>query len=445
MTLTAPGPAAMTPSDTIAAISSSVGPAARMIVRLSGPAAIDLAGRLVPGLQVAAASAQRRTMSIRGMNLPAWCYVFIAPHSYTGQDLVELHIPGSPLLARTVLDDLFRLGARSAEPGEFTARAYYSGRIDLTQAEGVAATISAMNQAELSAARRLASGELAQHLRPSMDLLAETLALIEVAIDFSDEDVTFLSARQVAERIGRIEAELGELIAGSARFERLSHEPRIVLCGRPNAGKSTLLNALAGYERAIVSPIAGTTRDVIWADVRLRRGIVRVIDAAGIDESSPGGSLEQAMHKRAVTAIEQADVVVALRELADDRPLPDLGRVPDLVVRTKLDLALDLHGGDEIAVSALTGAGLDRLIEALDQLAFGQAGGEPSLALNARHVAAIGEARAALARAAGDASHSAELLAFELRQALDALGRIGGEVSPDDVLGLVFSRFCIGK
>jgi tRNA modification GTPase len=439
----------MSPHDTIAAISSSVGVAARMIVRLSGPDAHNIARDL--GVAASTPASARRQPIWPGMT--AWVYAFHAPHSYTGEDLVEFHVPGSPLLARMLLDEIVRRGARHAEPGEFTARAYFNGRLDLTQAEGVAATIGAHSHRELRAARQLLDGELARRLRPVMDDVAQALALIEVGIDFSDEDVTFLSADQVRERCGSAMAALDALLADSARFERLSHEPRIVLVGRPNAGKSTLLNALAGAERAVVSEVAGTTRDALWADVRLARGVVRVVDVAGIEEGSgfrvqgsAEGDIARQMREQALREVATADLVVLIEYLSAPTEPPELPRTPDLTVRTKLDLVPSFEVEQATCgVSAKTGAGMDALRARLDQLAFGPAAAGTGLALNARHVDLIGQGKAALARATDAVPAGPELVALELRDVLDALGGVLGRMSPDDLLGKIFSTFCIGK
>jgi tRNA modification GTPase len=278
-----------------------------------------------------------------------------------------------------------------------------------------------------------------------MDWLAEMLALVEVGIDFSDEDVTFLGGEALQRRISELDVSLADLIDTSARFERLSHEPTFVLVGRPNAGKSTLLNALAGHDRAIVSPVAGTTRDALSADVRLERGIVRLIDVAGLEDAVADHPIERQMRSRAVETVESADHVVLVQDLTDATDPPAIPRPADLIVYNKIDLTDDVPA-NVLAVSAATGANLPELRRRLNRLAFGDSALGASLALNARHLAAITDARNALARAT-DVAHDAgaELIALELRDALDALGQVLGQVSPDDVLGRVFSTFCIGK
>jgi tRNA modification GTPase len=436
----------MNAGDTIAAISSAVGPAARMIVRASGRQACEIARTLTPspctqGEGRGEGSVRRTNIQFNDLKIPAWIYLFIAPRSYTGEDLVEFHIPGNPLLAKLLLAELVRLGARLADPGEFTARAYFNGRIDLAEAEGVAAVISAHGERALTAARQLMAGELARRLRPILDNLAETLALLEAGIDFSEEDIAFLTQSQISQRIASASTELERLLGESARFESLSHEPRIVLVGRPNAGKSTLLNALSGTDRAVVSSEPGTTRDAIWAPVSLKRGMARMIDVAGLDDAGQD-DISRQMQQRAKQAIEQADLVVLIRDGTDDRPPVHLDRPPDLRVQSKADLKSEFSN-EWLPVSARTGLNLEMLKDRLGALAFGTESSGVSFALNARHVRAIEQAREALARA-GQAT-APEILALELRESLDALGSILGSVTPDDVLGRIFATFCVGK
>jgi tRNA modification GTPase len=431
------------PDDTIVAISSAVGSAARMIVRLSGADAIRIAKHFVDAADFPTAAAARMRFRVRDLpEFPAWVYSFRSPRSVTGEDVIEFHLPGNPLLARMTLDDCIAHGARLADPGEFSARGYFNGRIDLAQAEGVAATIAANSAAELRAARQLLSGELARRLKPITELVTDTLALIEAGIDFVDEDISFLSREDAAARIDRTTAMLDQLLRDSTRFERLTHEPTIVLTGRPNAGKSTLLNALAGQERAIVSPIAGTTRDLLSAEVTLSRGRVRLIDAAGIDEAEATSEIERDMRSRALRAIETADVLILLHDCTDDRGDLVLPRDPDMRVLTKSDLAaLPLAG---FAIGARTGAGIDSLRQELDRLTFGNTT-SGALALNARHVQLLEDARQALIRAAQQLDRGQELLALDLRETLDSLGGILGQITPDDVLTKLFATFCIGK
>jgi tRNA modification GTPase len=445
----------MTTGDTIAAFSSVVAPGARIILRVSGPQSHDFAHSICPDFKPNPSSAVRQFLRFADFQFPAWIYTFRSPHSYTGEDLVEFHMPGNPVLAQMLLAELLRRGARLAEAGEFTARAYFAGKLDLTEAEGVAATIAASNEQELQAARQLLAGELARRLKPLMDLIAETLALVEVGIDFSEEDVTFLPVDEIRRRVEEVDNALDTLLDQSTRFERLAHEPRIVLVGRPNAGKSTLINALCGHARSIVSDISGTTRDVLSAPVELPHGRAILVDIAGLDETSDvTDDIARLMREHALRAIESAEHIVLVRDSSDLQPPPAISLAIDLTVWTKSDVAatpassFSVRGDAGVAttVSAHSGAGMHQLRDALDRIAFGSDSTGVSLALNRRHVAAIEEARSALSRT-GDhiGSNSAELIALELRECLDALGWVLGSISPDDLLGKIFSRFCIGK
>ncbi len=510
---------AMFADDTIVAVSSPAGPAARAIVRLSGAGAFHLLQTLTGAVKAASSHDQgisilrgrggfsRRQLLKRrlkpplqktplriegpwshntpppsrgasrievrafGCAVPAWLYAFPAPNSYTGQHVAELHLPGNPLIVGHVVDELIGAGARAAEAGEFTARAYFNGRIDLTKAEGVAATINAQGEAELRAARQLMAGELARRIAPVMNQLAETTALLEVGIDFTEEDVSFLSLDEIAGRLAEIENALRGLLNDSARFAPLTHRPEVVLVGRPNAGKSTLLNALAGRERAITSPVAGTTRDTLSAEVALPRGIVQLIDVAGLDdeaaedrnaspEANDGQSSSEAegahreiaaaMRRRALEAARRADVVVLVHDRTDGRAMLSLTTTPSLYVLSKADLPTPTASAAApptpvVSVSARSGEGMEKLVDALDRLVFGGESPSGKLSVNDRHLRSIHEALDAIGRAKSSPAAATELLAFDLRAAMDALGTVLGVISPDDLLGKIFSTFCIGK
>ncbi len=434
------------PPDTIAAISSSILASARIVVRMSGPASQSIASEISNLKSPAGGTAQQCMLAFANLQCPGWLYTFRAPRSYTGEDSVEFHLPGSPVLARLLLDDLSRKGARPAEAGEFTSRAFFNGKIGLTEAEGVAATIAASNESELRAARQLMAGELTKRLTPISESLAQTLALIEVGIDFTEEDVTFLAADEVAERITDADEALADLLEQTGRFEQLTHEPSIVFAGRPNAGKSSLINALTGQSRAVVSQVAGTTRDVLTAPLDLPSGRVQLSDVAGL-ESTGADTINQQMQQQAARAIAAADFVVLIKDCTDSTPAIELPRPTDLLVLTKSDLQTetpDVHPG--LRVSSKTGDGLEAVRTALDRLVLANNSAGSTLSLNRRHLLAIETARESLSRAAARVTENAsELVAMDLRDVLDALGSITGQVTPDDILGRVFSAFCIGK
>jgi tRNA modification GTPase len=433
----------MISTDTIVALSSSPAVAARAIVRLSGNEAKTIASAFV-ALPALANRFQRRSIRVGSWQVPGSVCYFQSPRSYTGEDLVEFHLPGNRLISERLIKQCIERGARLAEPGEFTARAYFNGKMDLTQAEGVAASIGAMNQHQLDAARQLLAGELARRMNPLVEQVAETLALLEAGIDFVDEDISFISQEDLSLRLASADRSLEELVNNSARFGPLGAEPTIALVGRPNAGKSTLLNCLAKHERAIVSPIAGTTRDALSVDVVLAHGVVKLIDIAGLEQNDHANDIEQQMQSRARQIVHSADVIVSVMEAKDDQPAIDTGRQPDICVRSKIDLGGKMRAG-ELAVSALTHDGIEPLRQSLDRHVFGATSTGQTLALNSRHLQAITNGRAALARAMADAHSGHECVALHLREALDELSQITGAVSPDDVLGKVFAKFCIGK
>lgn len=430
--------------DTIVALATAAGPAARLIVRSSGPAAFELATQVgVVGIEDRRATPVM--LGFANLSVRATCYAFQAPRSHTGEDIVEYHLPGNALLGRLLIESLVTMGARQAQPGEFSARAFFNGKLRLDEAEGVAALIGASNDRELAAARRLRAGELARRLAPAMEELADLLAMTELGIDFTEEDVVVLEPADAQQRIATLCADLNSLLEQAPRLEQLGRPPRVALVGWPNAGKSTLMNALAGCRRAVASHRPGTTRDALTAEINLPGGRITLIDLAGLGQTA--GLLDAEGGRRALAEAAIADVLVLVRDVADDRADPPLPRPADLRVLTKADLRDSKPGDGELPVSALTGQGLDELRRRLGEVAFTTHAGGEALALGARHREQIAAALEALEQATavpnpGDAT---ELLALHLREALNALGAILGTVSPDDLLGRIFGRFCIGK
>jgi tRNA modification GTPase len=372
-----------------------------------------------------------------------------APRSYTGEDVVELSCHGSPALLHVVLERLIAAGARLAEPGEFTRRAYLNGRIDLAQAEAVALLIGARTERAVTLAARSLAGELGRALQSVRDRLVDVCAGLEVTLDFPDEAVG-LQTSPAASTVAALAADVAGWRA-RARRGRVVHEGlTVAIVGAPNAGKSSLLNALLGRERAIVSPLAGTTRDVIEATIELGGAPVRLLDTAGL--GTPRDAVEAEGMRRTHEAIADSDVVVAVVDGSSRVPLPVLdwtGGRSRVVVRSKCDLArhpsaADLDGID---ISAVTGAGIDRLVERLRQEVESRTDGDGGgLIASVRQVEGLEALERALRRSA------ASLLALPVEVALvdlrDALGTVSGLLGidvDDAVLDRIFATFCIGK
>lgn len=449
--------------DTIVAISSPPGNAMRGIIRLSGPLAHNLALRVVqPHME----SRPRRWIdsTLRDPPCPSALLLFEAPASFTGQHIAEIHLPGSPILLDMVLEQLIHAGARPAEPGEFTARAFFNGKFDLTRAEGIAATIAARNRRQLRAAGSLRHGELFRWTQRCAEELADLLALVEAGIDFSDEpDITFISADALTTKLRDIQSRVADLLGSAVRWETLDTLPGVILLGRANVGKSSLLNALAGHDRAIVSAQAGTTRDAISVTLQSPSGLFRLFDVAGVDEDT--SLLAQGMNKSRRATLGDVDVICLVTDRSED-PTALLQLIPEdivwskeqiIFIRNKCDLpdippdGIAQANFPAIAVSARTGENLDRLRDMIAHaIDHSPAMAEGRIAINIRHRSLLDQARAALVRADELSQQStlvmtAELMASELRLTLDALGEISGAISPDELLGRIFSRFCIGK
>ncbi len=512
--------------DTIVAVSSASGRSPVGIIRLTGSQSISIVEEitnLAGGCCLRDVSGSTRIEGAIAIgadaDVPATFYVFRHPQSYTREDTVEIYTIGSPPLLELLRKRMIALGARAAEAGEFTARAFLNGAMNLAQAEAVGALIRAQSDTQLRASRRAMDGEFTRAISSVRDGLAELLALVEADIDFAEEPIEFITPHDVRRRLGEVAQTLSRLKAGSIAEEQLDQLPHVLLFGAPNAGKSSLMNQLTGTSRSICAAVAGTTRDILSAPMRIGRGEAILLDAAGVDQS-PDEVISAAREMVLATA-ERVDMICIVLDVTQpvDEHVVSLARSLDtagiVVVANKTDLleqtslasdgasppghtsttenVRESNSADEpgtasqreslahhergspsqsrrlmcdvvaeleelsigavCSVSAKTGAGMDALRDHLcDALSE-----QPSIvatevvALNMRQRAAIAEAAEAICRAteiiqqAAETVDCADILAFELREALDLLGQVTGDVTTEDLLGQVFAKFCIGK
>ncbi|GAB5496433.1 MAG: tRNA uridine-5-carboxymethylaminomethyl(34) synthesis GTPase MnmE [Phycisphaerales bacterium] len=436
----------MTKPGSIASSASAPGSAPRAVIRLSG----DLADfqPLYEETIERSRGARFVTLKLGDARLRSMIAVTIAPHSYTGEDSIDLFIPGGSAVVSRVLREIMALpGVRQADAGEFTARAYTNGKLTIDQAKAVAATIAAENEAELAEVDRLLNQNLGEKATRWAAEVAECLALVEAGIDFADqEDVVAIEPEVLSDRLGVVLGELGEFVSGEKPRESRAGVPRVVLAGRPSAGKSTLFNSLVGRRRSVVDEAPGTTRDAIAEVVDLPGGSrIELVDLAGF-ECIAGDELSIAIHERTSAEIAAADVVIHCDPKgAFEDELPRAERV--LRVRTKADIPIAHESRAEVDVCALDGWHLDDLRSAIVRLA-GLAGPSAGGVIAARFDSAMREAILHMRSAQGLAQAMDaqwELIAGELRLALDELGVISGRIDPDEVLGLIFQTFCIGK
>jgi len=373
---------------------------------------------------------------------------FPAPHSYTGEAVLELQGHGGPVVMRALLGACIDAGARLAEPGEFTRRALLEGKLDLAQAEAVADLIDAASREAARSALRSLSGEFSAAVQSLVQRLTELRALTEAMLDFPEEEVDSLHRDDAAGRLGGVRRDLAGLLAKSRQGKLLATGIRVVIAGRPNVGKSSLLNRLAGEERAIVTPQAGTTRDALREPIEIGGVPIILVDTAGLRSSAD--EIERLGIERTQRELASADVVLAVFEAGSAaEPLESLpAGAARINVFNKLDLATGFHVPEgpqaAVAVSAKTGAGIDALRDAILRAAGWSSTGESVFLARERHLNALERARLHL-DAAERENRRWEFFAEELRLAQVALGEITGELTPDDLLGEIFSRFCIGK
>jgi len=441
--------------DTICAVATAAGRAGVGVVRLSGPDARSIIERLT-GIEPRPRHAHYVTLKRRdGSVLDDGIVVsFPGPHSYTGEDVIEWQGHGNPVLLDAAVEEMIGCGARTARPGEFTERAFLNGRMDLAQAEAVADLIEAGSAQAATAARRSLTGVFSQRVDAFVEHLIHLRMYIEAALDFPEEEIDFLSDTRLRDQLGDLREELADLLSRTGEGVRLREGLQLVIVGQPNAGKSSLLNQLAGESRAIVTEIAGTTRDVLRAEIMLDGLPIHVIDTAGLRES--GDPIEQEGIRRAWEEIERADLILLLidgargRSPAEDATLARLPDKPRLTVINKIDLtgeaASERVEGDTLRLSARSGAGIDVLRHELRQFAGLSERNEDPFIARRRHLEALEAAQASLAEAAESLALGAgELAAESLRRAQTAMEAITGRYTADDLLGEIFGSFCIGK
>ena len=433
--------------DTIFALASGGGRTAVAVLRISGEksgALLDaICGRRPPPRR----ASLRRVRDASGETLDQALALWLpGPGTYTGEDSAELHLHGGPAVIEAVAEALIAAGARPAEAGEFTRRAFFNGRMDLTAAEAVADLVEAESAEQRRQALRQMEGALGALYEDWSQRLMRVLAQQEALIDFPDEDLPADVARLLATEMATLAAEIAAHLNDNRRGERTREGLRIAIIGPPNVGKSSLINRLLARDVAIVSDLPGTTRDALEARLVLGGMVMTVIDTAGLRETEDRIEAEGVRRARARAA--EADIVLAMHDASQPEAVLDAAAMPRagevIVVANKLDLASRRDIGDAIGVSALTGQGLERLSDAL--IAAGRRltarTGPPPLT-RPRHRAALEAALAALTRAMAEPSE--ELRGEELRIALRMIGRVTGRWGVEEILGEIFSRFCIGK
>lgn len=446
--------------DTIAALATPAGTAAIALLRISGPDTQRLARQIGGGTPLPRVARHADYRDRTGVVLDDVLLTFFAgPRSYTGEDALEISCHGNPFIAQKILEDLLARGCRAAEPGEFTQRAFLSGRMDLSQAEAVMDLIHARSERALAAANRQLRGELGARMSSLIEALLGSLARIEAYIDFPEEDLPPEDRTIVIRELELLTRETGRLLATSHYGEVLRDGIKTVIAGAPNVGKSSLLNRLVGRERALVSPEPGTTRDFIEERIVVGPHCLRIIDTAGLNPTP--APLEKLGMEKTRERLAEADLLVVVLDATrpDATPLDDLlGSIDasrSIIVVNKTDLVIPARppavraGATIVRMSALTGTGIEELRAAIAERAdaFQAESGGESIAINARHARALTEAREGLALALEKlrTDGPVELLASDLRGVLAAYGEITGKVDNERMLDQLFASFCIGK
>jgi len=439
--------------DTIAAIATPPGIGGVGVIRISGSRVTTIASALLGRVPPPRHAAFAKFRGVDGETLDEGIAIYFpTPASFTGEDVLELQGHGGPAVLDMVLRRALELGARMARPGEFSERAFLNGKLDLAQAEAIADLIESGSVASTRAAMRSLTGEFSREVREITQALIELRMFVESAIDFPEEEIDFIGEGGVSQRLQIIQAQLDELFAKCHQGRMMQEGITVVLAGAPNAGKSSLMNALARQDTAIVSSTPGTTRDLLREHVILNNLPVHLIDTAGLRDTAD--EIESEGVRRAQAVMEQADHILFIMDDSLDAPqsinesIPS--GIPITIVRNKVDLSGRKPGLCEdktFAIAAKTGAGIDELISWVEQQAGFQPESTGSYSARRRHLDALNRAQTSLKQGQSEleSSRAGELLAEDLLQAQRSLAEITGEFSSDDLLGEIFSSFCIGK
>lgn len=437
-------------TDTIAALATPTGRGGIGVLRISGPAAAEVGSRLMDGLPAAREATLRWFLDGGGERIDRGIALYFpGPNSFTGESVVELQAHGGPVVLDALLDAALGHGARLAEPGEFTRRAYLNDKLDLAQAEAVVDLINSSTRTAARAAARSLHGDFSRDVHALVDALTNLRVHIEAAIDFPEEEIDFLSDPQIDTRLTDVTARFDALLLGARVGQRLRDGMTIVIAGKPNAGKSSVLNRLAGHDAAIVTDRPGTTRDVLREDIEIDGVPLRVVDTAGLRESDD--PIEAEGVRRARAELERADLVLHVIDATEATPASEtLTGVDTLYVYNKIDLLqapAQQKPDNGLWLSARTGEGFDELHSALRHAAGVEHVTEGNVIARTRHLDALQRAKSHLDTGTHELKeHGAgEIMAEELRLAQQRLGEITGQVSSDDLLGHIFSSFCIGK
>ncbi len=438
--------------DTIAAIATPHGIGGIGVIRLSGPESLSIASQLSHAEVQPGITQFRHFFDAQGQEIDHGILLYFkAPNSFTGEEVVEIQGHGGPVLQDMLLSRLCELGARLAHAGEYSERAFHNNKLDLTQAEAIADLIESGSQAAAKAAMRSLQGVFSSQVHALVEQVIQLRTFVEAALDFAEEEIDFLAETDIQSLINQLLESTEQILMQAEKGRVLNEGMTLAIAGKPNAGKSSLLNYLAGYDAAIVTDIAGTTRDVIREHIALKGVPVKIIDTAGLRESED--PVEKEGIKRAWNEIKNADVVLLLIDAVkgvteeDEVIKHQLAGLKYQVIYTKADLLKSSFDTNKISVSTKTGEGIDRLIDQLTANYSDYNHDQTTFIARKRHVDALTRAKKNLYNAASiyADTQSGELMAEDLRQAQISLSEITGEFNTEDLLGRIFSSFCIGK